>query len=168
MILRRECLTRTFKACSSLCCHQGWCSEQEDWKANIELDFQCAEKVFFSYILLVAVTRMTLWNIPSLGSGKITGLQESLRKVQSSLVERKSTGREREPGEDRTSFWSRGQGRGNWLYIIVIELSELYGVNYISITCLKEREKIKYSPGDFNVQLRLRTMGVVEVACSWS
>ena len=48
-------------------------------------------------------------------------------------------------------------------YIIVIELSELYGVNYISITCLKEREKIKYSTGDFNVQLRLRTMGAVEV-----
>ena len=52
-------------------------------------------------------------------------------------------------------------------YIKVIEMSELYGVNYISVKLFKrEREKIKYSPGDFNVQLRLRTTGVVEGACN--
>ena len=69
-----------------------------------------------------------------------------LKKVQSSLVERKLTGREREPGEDRTSFWPRGQGRGNWLYIIVIELSELYGMNYISIKLFKRERKDKILP----------------------
>ena len=51
-------------------------------------------------------------------------------------------------------------------YIIVIELSELYGVNYISIKLFNREREDKILPGDCTVQLRLRTTGVVEVACN--
>lgn len=56
---------------------------------------------------------MIPWKIPSLGSGKIMGLQEFLKKLQSSLVERKLTERERARWR-HDFFLARGKGRGNW------------------------------------------------------
>lgn len=69
LTIQRRRLTRTFNTCSSLFCHQGWSSEQEDGKANTGLAFQCAETV--SLLLLVVVPRVTPWKIPSAGSGKL-------------------------------------------------------------------------------------------------